>query len=214
MRGSRVPRSRVPGSWSHFYTMPMLFYQYMDLFLHVFHKFFSIFRYKWAKKYLEWSWSFAQKMKFSIKDFFSKCDQIHRKLRIWSHLLKKSFMEKFIFCAMHIFPIFQLSATDRTKIWCLNNRSLFYVHLECYCKFDINHCYSIMKESMFLLMQFFTYHDFKSFKNIDRYKQRCNYWEEEGKVSLPFFEKWKKWLILKCSYVPLPRKIPGCTPDK
>ena len=30
----------------------------------------------------------AQKMKFSIKDFFSKCDQIHRKLRIWSHLLK------------------------------------------------------------------------------------------------------------------------------
>ena len=26
----------------------------------------------------------AQKMKFSIKDFFSKCDQIRRKLRIWS----------------------------------------------------------------------------------------------------------------------------------
>ena len=32
----------------------------------------------------------AQKMKFSIKDFFSKCDQIRRKLQIWSHLLKKS----------------------------------------------------------------------------------------------------------------------------
>ena len=29
-------------------------------------------------------------MKFSIKDFFSKCDQIRRNLRIWSHLLKKS----------------------------------------------------------------------------------------------------------------------------
>ena len=29
-------------------------------------------------------------MKFSIKDFFSKCDQIRRKLQIWSHLLKKS----------------------------------------------------------------------------------------------------------------------------
>ena len=27
----------------------------------------------------------AQKMKFSIKDFFSKCDQIRRKPRIWSH---------------------------------------------------------------------------------------------------------------------------------
>ena len=32
----------------------------------------------------------AQKMKFSFKDFFRKCDQIRRKLRIWSHLLKKS----------------------------------------------------------------------------------------------------------------------------
>ena len=42
----------------------------------------------------------AQKMKFSIKDFFSKCDQIHRKLRIWSHLLKKSLMENFISCAV------------------------------------------------------------------------------------------------------------------
>ena len=42
----------------------------------------------------------AQKMKLSIKDFFSKCDQIRRKLRIWSHLLKKSLMESFFFCAV------------------------------------------------------------------------------------------------------------------
>ena len=41
----------------------------------------------------------AQKMKFSIKDFLSKCDQISF-LRIWSHLLKKSLMENFIFCAV------------------------------------------------------------------------------------------------------------------
>ena len=27
-----------------------------------------------------------QKMKFSIKDFFSKCDQISSFLRIWSHI--------------------------------------------------------------------------------------------------------------------------------
>ena len=39
-------------------------------------------------------------MKFSIKDFFSNCDQIRSFLRIWSHLLKKSLMENFIFCAM------------------------------------------------------------------------------------------------------------------
>ena len=39
----------------------------------------------------------TQKMKFSVKDFFSKCDQIRRFQRIWSPLLKKSFMENFIF---------------------------------------------------------------------------------------------------------------------
>ena len=39
-------------------------------------------------------------MKFSIKNFFSKCDQIRRKPRIWSHLLKKSLMENFIFCVV------------------------------------------------------------------------------------------------------------------
>ena len=41
----------------------------------------------------------VQKMKFSI-DFFSKCDQIRRKLRICSHLLKKSATENLIFCAV------------------------------------------------------------------------------------------------------------------
>ena len=44
--------------------------------------------------------SAAQKIKFFTKDFFIKCDQIRRKLRIWSHLLKKSFKAKFIFCAV------------------------------------------------------------------------------------------------------------------
>ena len=56
-------------------------------------------------------------MKFSIKDFFSKCDQILSFLRIWSHLLKKSSMENFIFCAV---------STESTSffysylvIWCM-----------------------------------------------------------------------------------------------
>ena len=39
-------------------------------------------------------------MKFSTMDLFSKCDQIRRKLRIWSHLLKKSLMENLIFYAV------------------------------------------------------------------------------------------------------------------
>ena len=42
----------------------------------------------------------TQTMKFSIKGFFSKCDQIRSFLRIWSHLLKKSLMEDFVFCAV------------------------------------------------------------------------------------------------------------------
>ena len=42
-------------------------------------------------------------MKFSIKDFFSKCDQIRSKLRIWLHLLKKSLLGNLIFveCIAH-----------------------------------------------------------------------------------------------------------------
>ena len=42
----------------------------------------------------------TQKMNFSIMDFFSKCDQVRSFLRIWSHLLKKSVIENFIFCAV------------------------------------------------------------------------------------------------------------------
>ena len=39
----------------------------------------------------------AQKIKFSIKDFFSKYDRIRWKLRILSHLLKKSLTENIVF---------------------------------------------------------------------------------------------------------------------
>ena len=35
-------------------------------------------------------------MKFSMKDFFSKCDQIRSFLWIWSNLLNKSYMENFV----------------------------------------------------------------------------------------------------------------------
>ena len=39
-------------------------------------------------------------MKSSIKNFSSKSDQIRKKLRIWSHLMKKSLMQTFIFCTV------------------------------------------------------------------------------------------------------------------
>ena len=41
-------------------------------------------------------------MKFSVKNFFGKCDQIRRKLHIWSHLLKKPLMENLIFSVVSI----------------------------------------------------------------------------------------------------------------
>ena len=49
--------------------------------------------------YIPGTKNYIKKMKFSIKDFFSKYDQICSFLRIWSHLLEKSLMENFTFCA-------------------------------------------------------------------------------------------------------------------
>ena len=64
-------------------------------------------------KMLEVSWLkvilTAQKLTFFIKSFFSKFDQIRSFLWIWSHLLKKSLMENFIFCAV---PFLFLSNSD------------------------------------------------------------------------------------------------------
>ena len=45
-----------------------------------------------------------QKMKFFVKDLFSKCNQTRSFLRIPSHLLKNALMENFIFCAV-MFPL-------------------------------------------------------------------------------------------------------------
>ena len=65
----------------------------------------------------------AQQIKFSIKDLFFKFDQIHRKLRIWSHSLKKSLIENFIFRAVllkmvtHFVPMF-LFIYSLCKIYC------------------------------------------------------------------------------------------------
>ena len=60
----------------------------------------------------------AQKMKFSIKDFFSKCGQIRSFLQICSHLLKKFLMENIIFCAVTIDSQFMFQTKQINKhIW-------------------------------------------------------------------------------------------------
>ena len=61
-----------------------------------------------------WFWFLAtQKIKFSIKDFFSKCDQFQKKIRVWSHLLKKFLMENFIFCEASIL----ISVFNKQAVW-------------------------------------------------------------------------------------------------
>ena len=54
-------------------------------------------------------------MKFSNKDFFSKCDQIPSFLQIWSRLLKKSLMEYLIFCAVELFNELHLIKNGKTS---------------------------------------------------------------------------------------------------
>ena len=72
----------------------------------------------------------AQKMKFFITDFFSKCDQIRWKLGIWSHLLKKSVTENFIFlCIMHcVILFFEKSFCDQLLLVNSSIQWLMQVH--------------------------------------------------------------------------------------
>ena len=69
-------------------------------------------------------------MKFAIKDFFSKYDQICSFLRIWSHLLKKSFMENFIFlCSAFLSPwkCLLLKCDKQTIVALKSRRALLYI---------------------------------------------------------------------------------------
>ena len=54
-----------------------------------------------------------QKTKFSIKDFFGKCDQSRNFLRILSYLLKKPSMENFISCELNV----SISLSDFEEIF-------------------------------------------------------------------------------------------------
>ena len=49
-----------------------------------------------------WEFYTLQKMKFSVKGFFSKCDQIRSFLWILSQILKKSYMKTLFFVQCYI----------------------------------------------------------------------------------------------------------------
>ena len=53
-------------------------------------------------------------MKFSMKGFFSKCGQIRSFLRVWPHLLKKSLLKNFIFCAVFSLSIYFIKVFEKT----------------------------------------------------------------------------------------------------
>ena len=61
--------------------------------------FFEIFGAFWFKNVLTLHIT-EQEMKFPIKNSFNRFDQIHSFLWIWLHLLKKFFIENFIFRAV------------------------------------------------------------------------------------------------------------------
>ena len=74
-----------------------------------------------------------QKMKFSISDFFNKCDLIRRKLQIWSYLLKKSLMKNFIFCAVQNITCLNLLAPNMvTKILLKSDSHLLKKKIICF----------------------------------------------------------------------------------
>ena len=58
----------------------------------------------------------AKKRKFSIMDFFRKCDQTSSFLWIWSYLLKKFLMENFSFCVVNTIR------KKPHKIYCLQTK--------------------------------------------------------------------------------------------
>ena len=70
----------------------------------------------------------AQKIKFSIKDFFTLCEQICSKMRFWSDLLKKSLMDlrktsffvQFIIILVLLFPSDYICINSRKDISNLN----------------------------------------------------------------------------------------------
>ena len=73
-----------------------------------------------------------QKIKFSIKDFFSKCNQIHSFLQIWSHLLKESLMENFIFCVVSKAELQPGPSQTSKNFWLSNNnKRLLAVNYSC-----------------------------------------------------------------------------------
>ena len=85
-----------------------------------FRKLRSAWFFKSAMRETTHKFSTAQKMKFSTKEFFSKCDQIHSFLPIWSQLLKKPLLETsfFVQCWFHDTSVTDWWLWGWKESWC------------------------------------------------------------------------------------------------
>ena len=128
----RLWRRRVPVKFTKFLRIPFSIEHLRCLFLTI-----AVERFNWMTyksrlthsrpmaqlNFVELYWCTdvsptAQEMKFPIKDFFSKCDQIRSFLQIWSHLLKKSLMENFHFlCSARFSILLETSQLIYTAQW-------------------------------------------------------------------------------------------------
>ena len=63
-------------------------------------------------------------MKFSVKDFFNKCEQIRNFMRMCSHLLNKFLTKKFIDLCIDLFK--------QTENYCEDENNLFFERLRCF----------------------------------------------------------------------------------
>ena len=105
-------------------------------------------RYSWRCSII--LYTLHKKIKFSIKDFFSKCDQIRRNLRIWSHLLKKSIMENFIFCAVTQASLHRPNKKMAIWICSISVRNIKFAALCNWQNLQKCQIYSFFSENMFL----------------------------------------------------------------
>ena len=134
-------------------------------------------------------------MKFSVTDSFSKCDQIRILLRIWSHLLKKSVIENFIFlCSVVWIYISFLSIHDRDSSHATN-----YFEEVLIFSWKINwwRLYIIIDIHSYLNLTYFHTSMFQSaiqmFVNIDQYEQLENLPKVSARILGQFY-----WTLKRC----------------
>ena len=109
----------------------------------------------------------AQKLKFSIRDFFSKFDQIRKKLQIWSHLLKKSlktsFFVQFFFDLLGNFSIYLCLAMEK---WLSICDTFIWETLNTLCTLQQKPCHSI-KNNRKIYVKYFKVEFYSSQTNFE-----------------------------------------------